>query len=191
MPKINKTKYALLGVLSYQAQSGYDIKKFCDASIAHFWNENYAHIYPVLKEMEKEGLVVKKTEQNEGRPPKNVYSITEDGRKELNSWLLKPVEEESGRNELLLKLFFSSDIPLDNLIENMKKEKERHEKLIEEYKKIEKILKENEQMRSHKDLPLWLSTLNYGMISSEAGIKWCDETIEYLRKSNCGDSSVD
>lgn len=172
MPKINKTKYALLGVLSYQPQSGYDIKKFCDASIAHFWNENYAHIYPVLKEMEKEGLVVKKTEQNEGRPPKNVYSITEDGRKELNGWLLKPVEEESGRNELLLKLFFSSDIPLDNLIENIRKEKERHEKLIEEYKKIEKILKENEQMRSHKDLPLWLSTLNYGMISSEAGVKW-------------------
>ncbi|AKA68713.1 PadR family transcriptional regulator [Clostridium scatologenes] len=66
MAKINKTKYALLGVLTLSSGSGYDIKKFCDSSIGHFWNENYGHIYPVLKKMEEEELITKKlNEQKE------------------------------------------------------------------------------------------------------------------------------
>ena len=54
MAKINKTKYALLGVLSIMSGSGYDIKKFCDSSIGYFWNENYGHIYPMLQRLEDE-----------------------------------------------------------------------------------------------------------------------------------------
>lgn len=50
MAKVNKTKYySLLGILSNRPGSGYDIKKMCDSSIGHFWNENFGHIYPVLK----------------------------------------------------------------------------------------------------------------------------------------------
>jgi DNA-binding PadR family transcriptional regulator len=79
MAKENKTKYALLGVLSLGPASGYDIKKYCDVSIAHFWNENYGHIYPVLRQMEAEGLVDRKTEMNEGKA-RHVYHMTEQGR---------------------------------------------------------------------------------------------------------------
>ena len=58
---VNKTKYAILGVLDTFPGSGYDIKKYCDKSISYFWNENFGHIYPVLKQMENEGLVSKKS----------------------------------------------------------------------------------------------------------------------------------
>ncbi len=37
--------------------SGYDIKKFCDKAISYFWNENFGHIYPVLKQKGKELLL--------------------------------------------------------------------------------------------------------------------------------------
>ena len=52
MPKENKTKYAILGLLSLAPMSGYDIKIITDNSIGHFWNENFGHIYPVLGRME-------------------------------------------------------------------------------------------------------------------------------------------
>lgn len=180
MAMVNKTKYALLGILSISPMSGYDIKKFSDRSISYFWNENYAHIYPVLKDMEIAGLVVKKTAQTEGRPPKNIYSITDMGRKELQEWLLQPAEEYRPRIELLLKLFFSSNVPVENLIEKVADEKEKHKKFIEEYIKIENNLKTDERIKNQKGLPLWLATVNFGLCESEAIIKWCDETLESL-----------
>ena len=70
MAKVNKTKYAILGVLSLKPGSVYDIKKFCDKGISYFWNENFGHIYPVLKQMEAEGVITKTAEQNEGKPMK-------------------------------------------------------------------------------------------------------------------------
>lgn len=180
MAGTNKTKYAILGVLSLISGSGYDIKKFCDFSIAHFWHENYGHIYPVLKQLEQDGFVSKKTEQAEGRPQKFIYSLTEGGQVELNKWLQLPVEYQSVRSELLLKLFFASDIPIENIIEKIKKEKAVHEGLLEEYQKAEETLKANEPYKSSKDLPLWLSTISFGKYESKARIEWCNETIRYL-----------
>ena len=141
MPKVNKTRYAILGVLSLKPGSGYDIKKFCDDSIFYFWNENYGHLYPVLKQMEKEGLVTRSSEQTEGKPPRNVYSITRNGKEELNRWLMLPVEPHPFRSELLLKMFFAVDIPRPNLVEKLE-QKIRHESsLIKDYAAIEGLIK--------------------------------------------------
>lgn len=180
MAKVNKTKYAILGVLSQMSGSGYDIKKMCDSSIAYFWNENYGHIYPVLKKMESEELITKKVEQEEGRPLKNVYSITEKGLKELKEWLMLPVEHGPIRSEFLLKIFFSKDIDVNNIIEKIQKEKETCEKNLQEYLKIEKFLKAKEESIGKKNLVLWLSTVNYGRHDEESKVKWCEETIKSL-----------
>lgn len=181
LAKINKTKYALLGVLNTMSGSGYDIKKFCDSSISHFWNENYGHIYPVLQKMEKEGLITKQVEQTEGRPSKNVYSITEKGREELKNWLLSPIENEPHRSELLLKIFWSKDIPVKNIIENIENEKEECKSNLQHYREVENFLKSNKHEIGEKNRTLWLITLNFGVHDEEAKIKWCEETIQTLK----------
>ncbi len=182
MALANKTKYALLGALSIAPMSGYDIKKFSDLSISHFWNENYARIYPVLKEMEREGLVTKTTTYTEGRPPRNVYTVTKKGLKELDEWLLQSVEERPPREELLLKLFFSSNVPAENIIEKIKTEKEKQKKLIEEYDRIQEVITADKNISRQKGWPLWLATVSYGQHNSEAAIKWCNETLRYLER---------
>lgn len=60
MANVNKTRFAILGILNNMPGSGYDIKKNCDTGIAYFWNENFGHIYPVLKQMERDGVITKK-----------------------------------------------------------------------------------------------------------------------------------
>jgi DNA-binding PadR family transcriptional regulator len=187
MSKMNKTKYALLGVLNLGSGSGYDIKRFCDSSISHFWNENYAHIYPVLKQMEEEELVTKETECTEGRPAKNIYSITEKGKIELNEWLVTPVENSPFRNEFLLKLFFSGNVHIDTILENIKKQKEKYEKLLTNYMEIENHLKSEEPHISTKESPLWLSSISFGKYQSQAMIEWCIETEKYLSTTMAND----
>ena len=46
-----KSKYAILGMLSIEPMSGYDIKKEVEKSISNFWTESYGQIYPVLRNL--------------------------------------------------------------------------------------------------------------------------------------------
>ncbi|MDH3629255.1 MAG: PadR family transcriptional regulator, partial [Acidobacteriota bacterium] len=48
MPDRSSSRYAVLGILTLEPMSGYDIKKFIETSVAHFWRESYGNIYPLL-----------------------------------------------------------------------------------------------------------------------------------------------
>ena len=137
MAKDNKTKYAILGVLNIRPASGYDIKKFCDQSINHFWNENYGHIYPVLKQMEKDEWLTKVVEKVTGRPDRNVYSVTTKGRNALQEWLKTPPEVPQARYEFLLKVFFSDQIPVGSILGWLKESRDYCQGLLQEYTGIE------------------------------------------------------
>lgn len=179
MAKTNKTKYALLGVLNLMPASGYDIKKFCDSSIGFFWNENYGHIYPLLQKMNEEELVTKEVQQTEGKPAKNIYSITEKGRDELEKWLKLPVESQPIRSELLLKVFMSKDIPVSDIIDNIVEFKERIEKKLLEFLEVKNYLNTNKDI-DKKNLVLWLLTVKNGEEMMKAEIKWCNDALKLL-----------
>lgn len=180
MPKENTTRYAILGLLSITPCSGYDIKKMADMSISHFWSENYGHIYPVLRTLESEAMVSKESQQTPGRPPKSVYRITEKGARELTQWLMKPVQHHPLRNELLLKIFLAQDLPISNVKEKLRVEREKNERDLQTFSGIETMLRNNEPYKSQRALRLWLATLDLGKRNSMAVIEWCDETIRTL-----------
>lgn len=179
MAKISKTKYALLGVLNSTSASGYDIKKFCDSSISFFWNENYGHIYPLLQKMNEEELVTKEVQQTEGKPSKNIYSITEKGRNELNEWLKLPIEITPMRSELLLKVFMSRDIPVSTIINNITEIKKEFETKLMKFSDIENHLNNNKEI-DKKNLVLWLLTVKNGKELAQAEIKWCEDALKLL-----------
>ena len=181
MPKVNKTKYAILGVLTLMSGSGYDIKKFCDKGISKFWNENIGHIYPVLKKMETEGLITSRTEQNEGNPQRNVFTITQKGRDELTEWLMQSVEQSPARLELLLKLFFAKNIPAQHVIQQLESEMNKYKKGLVECMKAEQELIGNEKVKLDDGYPYWLATVRYGITDAQFRIRWFEETIESIR----------
>jgi DNA-binding PadR family transcriptional regulator len=109
-------KHALLGFLNYGPHTGYELKKVFDISVAHFWNAELSQIYPTLKSLESEGLVEMDVDVQANRPNRKVYSITDDGRRELIEWLATPAEAEQVREPLLIKLFFSSSLSRRDLL---------------------------------------------------------------------------
>ncbi len=177
----NKSKYALLGVLSLKPGSGYDIKKFCDKSISFFWNENFGHIYPVLTQLEKDGLILLKESNSDNR--KKVYSISDKGLKEFTDWLLLPVEYQPTRSELLLKLSFAYYIPSEKTIEMLQEVKQRKTLELEEYLTLEASYKSTEKIRENDFYPYWLAPLRFGILSTKSTIKWCEETIKNIENS--------
>ena len=87
MREIGATPNALLGLLSLEPMSGYDIRQMISRSIGYFWSESYGQIYPGLKRLAADGLVEKKTERRKGSPDRHVYSLTAAGRKQLEAEL--------------------------------------------------------------------------------------------------------
>src|SRR5712692_3445189 len=120
-------KHALLGFINYGPMTGYELKKFFDTSVAHFWNAELSQIYPTLKHMEADGLVQMSVDIQEDRPNRKVYSITEAGRGELIDWLGQPAEPEQLREPLLIKVFFGAALPKQELLRVLEQEVARHQ----------------------------------------------------------------
>jgi PadR family transcriptional regulator AphA len=70
-----------LGILAQQDASGYEIKKAVEEGLfAHFIDASYGSIYPALTQMLGDGHVSVREDNQPGKPPKKVYSITETGK---------------------------------------------------------------------------------------------------------------
>jgi PadR family transcriptional regulator AphA len=182
MARTNKTKFALLGMLMNRPMSGYDLKKFSDQSIAHFWSENYGHIYPILKRMETEGLASKRSIQREGKPVRHVYRITEKGRDLFLKWLRIPAERDIHRNEFLLKLFFAEFLQIQDVLSLVESERSRNAQVLEKYHFLgREIINKTSWSGAKKFVRL---TLSYGEKLGQARIEWCEEVLRDLTEKN-------
>jgi PadR family transcriptional regulator AphA len=186
MSKENKTKYAILGILSLAPMSGYDIKKITDNSIGHFWNENFGHLYPVLGRMEREGLISREILSTPGRPDRSVYTLTQTGKTALADWLTREPEDPPTRIELLLQIFFAKGLPIPGIIQKIKNEKDLQEQRLSTYEAIERHILEGDAHQGQGDIPFWLMTLSFGKHRSKATVAWCEETIKKLREMEAG-----
>lgn len=176
---INKTRYAILGRLAQQPASGYEIKQYFDSGIAGFWKENYGHIYPMLHQMALDGdVAVQETAANGRR--RLVYSITDRGLAELQSWLEQPIEETPARLELLLKLSLGRFGSLPRLIDIIGDIRRKHETRLKHLRKQEQNLLADDRLRGSQDLVLWQSIIRYGILDAEFRLQWYAETISRL-----------
>jgi PadR family transcriptional regulator, regulatory protein AphA len=181
MPRrISSSTQALLGLLSIEPMSGYDLGQNIRASVGHIWSESYGQIYPNLKKLAATGLVSSKEEKQKGKPSRHIYSITPKGRNQLTAWLGVPPQPEIPRNELLLKLFFGSLVPAPVLIAYVERMVLEHRALLEKFTRIER-----EEIAVHKDrpeAPFWRMTARYGQLEMEAHLHWAEETLATLRR---------
>ena len=176
-----KSTYAILGMLSIEPMSGYDIKKEIEGSISNFWTESYGQIYPVLKSLVAKKLVTKTVQKGAGKPDRHVYALTEKGRKELRAWLAEDASmPKVERNEFLLKLFFGEEVEVSVNIRHVEQFRELQRGLFEKYKAIEKEIKI--QYPDDPNLPYWLMTARCGQHVRQALLDWCDETLAKLKK---------
>jgi len=171
MKIINKTRYAILGVLLNGPTSGYEIKSLMGRSTVYFWRESDSTIYPMLKVLAKEGKVLSKTVYV-GKKKKEVFSITEAGCEELKAWQMSPTGSETPRNEFLLKLFFVTD--KKEMARLFQERLEKVEGIHEEYKRIEKRL---EGIADSSQKSIRLKALRYGIALLESEIQWLNNEI--------------
>ncbi|MFD7321707.1 PadR family transcriptional regulator [Streptomyces sp. NPDC059875] len=97
-------EHAILVSLLEKPGSGYELARRFERSIGYFWTASHQQIYRVLKRMESEGWVDVRDVPQQGRPDKKEYSVAALGRTALSTWLHEPIEPESVRHDLAVKI---------------------------------------------------------------------------------------
>lgn len=96
---------AVMAALLEGEASGYDLAKGFEASVANFWMATSQQIYRELERMESEGLVSARFVQQERRPNKRLFSLTEAGLEVLSGYVTEaPAKPTAIRDELMVKV---------------------------------------------------------------------------------------
>jgi DNA-binding PadR family transcriptional regulator len=96
-------QHALLGVLEARPMSGYDLVRFFDSSTGWIWAAPQSQIYPMLRRMERAGLIEGDDEPRGPRLTRTVYSLTQKGLDELATWLATPHASGPPRDPFLVQ----------------------------------------------------------------------------------------
>lgn len=177
MANEKKMDCVILGLLSHEELTGYEIKKRIDTSLRFFWGGSYGSIYPTLNALVERGLASKRAE-SENKRNKLIYTITDDGRNFLKKWLKTPVEKDELRYETLLKLFFGKEEGPEQAVSHIEAFRAKTEKELTQLSEFEKTLKNclNED-DTHK---YYLLTVEFGIKTYRAYLEWCEEAKKFL-----------
>lgn len=179
MARDNKTRYVILGVLAGGPKSGYEINKWVQGTVVHFWKESFGQIYPMLAMLCRDRLI-RRTSKPTGGRERFVYHITAAGERELDQWVARPPEPLPVRNELLLKLFFGRKVGPEALIPLVEASRESAMRLTEFFAEAERALPA--EHGKDPDVQYWMLTLRSGILVTQARLAWAEETLQTLRK---------
>lgn len=180
MGKDRKIDAVILGLLSHEELTGYDIKKRIDSHIKYFWKGSFGSIYPALSAMESAGLVKRaKNGDSSGRREKIKYAITDIGRDFLQEWLEDTRCTNDLKYETILKLYFGANAATEisiKIINQFEYEIEGELRILKLFRKnLETALEE----RAHV---YFYITVCFGIETYEAYLRWCRLAREMLTK---------
>lgn len=173
---MRQTDFVILGLLSETPMTGYEIKKVIDVRFQFFWSESYGQIFPALKSLYENGLIEECRAEEQKRAKKR-YQITAAGLRTLREWLSLPVERESIRLGILLKLYFSHLADPEIMLSHMRKFQAAHEEDLQILSHFEKELKPIADEENHLEV---LRVIDFGQRVNKAYLDWSRETIQFL-----------
>jgi DNA-binding PadR family transcriptional regulator len=98
-------KNLFLSLLSRKPTHGYDLLQTYQALFSLVLPPlNAGQIYTTLARMERDGLVKKYAVEQEGKPDKQIYELTEKGRQVLLDWFGAPISGPRIKDNFYMKL---------------------------------------------------------------------------------------
>lgn len=172
-------KFAILGMLSWKASTGYELKKIFEESSFLYWSGNNNQVYKALIQMQEEGLVTSKVIHQDNSPSKKIYEITEDGLKDLKEWVVSSPEAPEIKKTFLVQLAWSDMLNNQELNELLTKyESELKVQLVIQQEKNRRALPSPN--RSTRESLIW-EMISENIISTYTNeLNWIRETRQKL-----------
>src|SRR5262250_2243460 len=105
--------HVLLGLLSEQPRTGYELERVMRAELDSIWRAEYSQIYPELARLRRSGFVFLRVLGPRRGPRRNLYRITAAGRRELRRWVAEPAPAARARDDGLARMAFLEVLTLE------------------------------------------------------------------------------
>jgi DNA-binding PadR family transcriptional regulator len=108
---------AVLAVLIEAPGHGWDVARRASRRMGSSWRVEPRHVYPYLKQLEADGLVRSERESSKRSPyVRDVYYPTEKGEQARREWLATPPTTGIIRTDLQVRLAFSNEEDIPDLL---------------------------------------------------------------------------
>ena len=176
MANENKMQFVILGLLSHEPMTGYEMKKRMDTTMSLFWSGSYGSIYPTLQRLKDNGSIDSSQSTEAGRD-KIIYRITEQGRMILQQWLREPAIKDELRYETLLKMFFGSEVGKVDTLKHIQAFEDKITHMLPKLKASVELLKADDSEPAHE---YYMLTAMFGVKMYEASMEWCEQVKAYF-----------
>ncbi len=172
---LTPTARAILGFLSLQARSGYEIRAAARRSAGLVWGINDGQLYPQLHDLHERGLI--EPAGAEGPKARQRWQLTDAGHSALNDWLREPSSTSVLRDEALTKLLFVDQVGPDVARELLE---QRRLHLVELRQLLEAVVPGAERGRPDSESGLVGPGLvhAFGLDFVAMSVAWCDRALE-------------
>jgi DNA-binding PadR family transcriptional regulator len=168
-------RYFILGLLTQQPMSGYDIKRFLKGLNWLIGNPSGGSLYPVLRALRQEDLVTVEVVPGLDRPPRKIYSITEAGHQTLQAWIEQPIAANAALRAFVMRLLLADSHSHARLSAHLQ---QRRAQVATHHAALAGGL---ETPGARLNLGQQLA-LDYGLALATAELAWLNTTLDRLRE---------
>ncbi|WP_171113936.1 MULTISPECIES: PadR family transcriptional regulator [Streptomyces] len=177
---------AVMAALLEGEASGYDLAKGFDASVANFWMATPQQLYRELERMEREGLVAARVVEQERRPNKRLFSLTEAGLAAVRAYVAEPPARPTAiRDELMVKVQCADVGDMEAVRAAIGERKEWATAKLARYERLrERMLggrTEDEYFAQAERIGPCLTLLR-GMSFEQENLRWCELALRRLEE---------
>jgi PadR family transcriptional regulator AphA len=170
-------RFFILGLLTQQPMSGYDVKRFLKGLSWLIGSPSGGSLYPILRALRQEGLVTVEIVPGLDKPPKKVYSITEAGRQQLQAWVDQPAVSKAPLKAFVMRLLLAGNFSSAGLMAHLR---QRRAQVAAHHQALHEAV---DMSREERDLERFLA-MDYGLTLASAELSWLDNTLHNLSEQS-------
>lgn len=180
----------MLAALLDGEASGYELAKRFDVGVANFWSATPQQLYRELEHLEGSGLVSARVVEQQRRPNKRVFSLTDAGRDELRAFTTQPARPRALRDDLVVKLQALDLGDAGTVTEALTERFEQSRAKVKLYDRLRTHMldgrSEDEYVQESERIGPYL-TLMGGRMLEQANMRWITAVLELLERRSDAD----
>ena len=176
-------RHFILGLLVKRSMSGYDIRRLLRGLDWLLGNPSFGTIYPALHALLQDGLVTVEVVPHPTRPPRKIYTITEDGRRTVQEWVAQNPPSGIGLRSFIMHLILAGNSTRDSLTAHLR---QRQEAVAAHHAALEQVVEElGEQQVGLGEI----AAIEYGLSIASAELAWLEGKLGELSTETGTDPS--
>jgi PadR family transcriptional regulator AphA len=173
MPRAVSIRHLILGLLTQQPMSGYDIRRFLKSLSWLIESPSFGTIYPSLRVLREDGLVTMEIISNQDKPPRKIYTITEPGRQALQEWADQPLVPDASLKAFVMRLILANSLSPTGLIAHLQ---QRRSQVATHYATLKQLAEATDGMMDDARH----IAFDYSLALAGAELTWLESALEQL-----------